>query len=345
MKATFQFLTALLICIMVGVPAANAVGANPIAGVGVMVALSSILSFVTPAGALYDVALMQMWERELVNKLRYEGQWMSRIPSKDKYVNNNIINITEVGADPRVLINNNTYPIPFSQRKDDNIPVGLNKYDTENTEITRDELYALPYDKEGSVIRDHREVLEERTSEHGLHSLAPVENHAEAPVLVTTGPVRNGRKMLIYADLVTLKEKWDKLKIPKKDRLLVLCTEHVADLLLEDKELKNQYQNHKEGAIATNYCGFELYEDVYNPVYDTDNKKKAFDAAPEGTDRNASVAFYVKRTFKAKGTLEMFKSDAKNDPENRRTLVGFQLYMVVLPVTLKGIASIVSAPQ
>lgn len=144
MKATFQFLTALLICIMVGVPAANAVGANPIAGVGVMVALSSILSFVTPAGALYDVALMQMWERELVNKLRYEGQWMSRIPSKDKYVNNNIINITEVGADPRVLINNNTYPIPFSQRKDDNIPVGLNKYDTENTEITRDELYALP---------------------------------------------------------------------------------------------------------------------------------------------------------------------------------------------------------
>lgn len=302
----------------------------------------------TAAGKILmaDVALNTLAEKELIKHFRHDATWLTEVPEKNQWVNQDVIKLNQIGADPDVLINNNTYPIPTAARVDDSIAISLFKYDTENTVITDDEMYALPYDKPGSVQEQHREKLEEYTSEHALHSLAPYQNDntKKTFVILTTGADDGtGRKRLTYADLVNLKGKMDGAKVPKQGRILVLCGEHVQDLLLEDKELKNQYQNHKDGVIATMYCGFKVYESVYNPVYNASNQKKAYDAAPAGTDKNASVVFYNKNTAKARGSVKRYFSDAESDPENRETKVGFRLYMICIPTKTTGLSAILSA--
>lgn len=294
-----------------------------------------------PTLAFAAVAKNELAEKELIKHFRHSGTWLERVPSKNQWVGNDVIKLNEIGADPEVLINNNTYPIAVSQRTDTSTAISLFKYDTTNTKITDDELYALPYDKPGSVQEQHRETLEERTQEHALHSLAPMANTADTPILQTTGANDGtGRKRLVSADLIEFKKKLDLLKIPLKGRVLVLCAQHIADLLLEDKALNVQYQNHKEGAIAQNYYSFEIYEDVYAPVYDSGLNKIPFGSVTPGTE--ASVFFLAQRTAKARGTVKRYMRTADGDPENRETVVGFRLYFIAIPTSLKGQGAIVS---
>ena len=307
--------------------------------------VSSTLDFAKDATAptlgFAAVAKKEMAERELIKHFRHSGTWLDRVPSKNQWVGNDVIKLNEIGADPDVLINNSTYPITVAQRTDTSTAISLFKYDTTNTKITDDELYALPYDKPGSVQQQHRETLEERTQEHALHSLAPAANTTSTPIIETTGADDgSGRLRLTSADLINYKKKLDNLKIPAKGRVLVLCPDHVADLLLEDKALNMQYQNHTTGAIAKNYYGFEIYEDIYSPLYTAGLTKIPFGSATEGTA--ASVLFLASRTAKARGSVSRYMSKAEDDPKNRETVVGFRLYFIAIPTSLLGQGAIVS---
>lgn len=291
------------------------------------------------------VALNILAEKELIKKFRHESTWMQEIPDKNEWVNNDVIKLNEIGADPSVLIDNTTYPIAVSGRVDDSIAISLHKFDTTNTKVTDDEINALPYDKIGSVQESHRLTLEEKTAEYGLHSLAPSANNntTQNYVVETTGADDgNGRKRLKTADLITLKQKLDTAKIPRKGRVLVLCSEHVTDLLLEDLTFSNRYQNTKDGVISENYYGFKIYESVYNPVYNASNVKVAYGAAPAGTDRNASIMFYAPSTAKARGTVKRYARLSENDPENRESTMGFRLYHLVTRTKVAGHSAIVS---
>ena len=309
--------------------------------------VSSTLDFARDATAptlgFAAVAKKEMSERELIKHFRHSGTWLERVPSKNQWVGNDVIKLNEIGADPEVLINNSTYPIAVAQRTDTSTAISLFKYDTTNTKITDDELYGLPYDKPGSVQQQHRETLEEETQAHALHSLAPVANTASTPILVTTGPDDGtGRLRLISKDLINYKKALSapELKIPMKGRILVLCPDHIADLLIEDKALEVQYHNHKEGAISKNYYGFELYEDIYAPEYDGSLDKIPFGSEISGTP--ASVLFLVQRTAKARGSVNRYMSKAEDNPLNRETVVGFRLYFIAIPTSLKGQGAIVS---
>jgi hypothetical protein len=302
--------------------------------------VTSNLDKIAPTTAFAAVAKKELAERELTKHFRHSGTWLERVPSKNQWVGNDVIKLNEIGADPDVLIDNTTYPISVSQRTDTSTAISLFKYDTTNTKITDDELYGLPYDKPGSVQEQHRETLEERTQEHALHSLAPAANTTKTPILLTTGAADGTRKRLASADLVNYKKALDLLKIPAKGRVLVLCADHIADLLLEDKALNNQYQNHTTGAIAKNYYGFELFEDIYSPLYTTGLTKIPFGSATEGTA--ASIFFLSSRTAKARGSVSRYMSKAEDNPLNRETVVGFRLYFIAIPTSLIGQGAIVS---
>ncbi len=288
--------------------------------------------------------LTELWTGELVDKFRFIGKWLSVIPSEDGYVNNNVIHLADVGADPSVLIDNASFPIASSQRTDTDIPVALKKFDTTNTIITKDELYGLPYDKGASVIKQHNAVLEEVTAQHGLFSLAPSGDTANTPIIATTG-ADNGssRKRLTLADIASAKKKLDDLKVPFAGRVLVLCNDHVNDLLLVDQSFRDRFINTKTGEPISFY-GFDIYQDVFCPVYNGSTAKKAWGAAAApSTDRNASTFFYAPRAFRAKGSVQMFWAAAENDPKNRQNEVGFSIYHIVLPKKNVGFGAIASA--
>lgn len=291
------------------------------------------------------VVLRELFLATLIEKLRASHAWLGKLKDESSFVGNNVIHLNEIGADPTVLINNTVYPIATATREDNAIPVSLNKYDTTNTRCSVDELYALPYDKPGSIIAQHKATLEEQMGAHGLYTLAP-QNGNKMPILVTTGPDDGtGRRMLVPNDLIRLQKAFDDAKIPKLGRMLILSNEHVSDLLLNTltSYAVAAFQNIGVGTVAPMLYGFELYQDLYAPVYNLNTKTlKAYGAASAATDSNGSVALSAPDAFRALGTNKMFYRDAELDPENRSTVVGFQVYGIACPYTRRSQAALIS---
>lgn len=284
--------------------------------------------------------LNQQAEREMIKKFRHDNSWLSELKSKNNWVNNDAIKIPRRGAAPTVLIDNTTYPIDKTQRDDDHIVVSLHKYDTENTIVTADELYALPYEKTSDVQQQHREELEDVTAQHALHSISPTANSAETPVLATTGDDDGtGRLRLTSKDVVKLKKALDKLNVPKMGRVLVLCPDHVADLLDEDRGFNTQYQNAIDGVLSKNYYGFKIYEANYTPTYDAGNSKVGFGAA--SGPKVSSICFHKNFAIKATGTVQRFSRSAEQDPENRQNTIGFRQWFLAVGIKDEGIGAII----
>lgn len=276
---------------------------------------------------------------ELIKKFRHENTWLEAVPSKPQWVGNDVIKIPIQGNAPKVLIDNTIYPINSSQREDGHLKVSLHKYETENTEVTTDELYALPYEKVNDVQTQHRETLEDVTAEHALFSITPQSNSAVTPVLVTTGPDDGtGRKRCVSNDILRLKAAYDKNKIPKKGRVLGLCSDHVNDLLIEDKTFAVRYQNTTEGVIAEKYYGFKTYEIGYAPTFTAAGQKIAYGAATVGYE--ASVSFYAPMVVKAPGTAERFAIDKTQNPTMRRHEIGFEMHWVCVALKDEGLGAI-----
>ena len=196
-----------------------------------------------------------------------------------------------------------------------------------------------------SVKERHSQALLVKKYAKAIHALAPDSNAAKTPVLKTTGDVEGGaatgRRMMQRSDIIALKKKFDVMQVPTEDRRLVLCPDHVNDLLMQDQKFAEQYYNYTTGKIANLY-GFQVYEFVNNPVYKAAGTKVAFGTAAGANEFQASVAFYGKMTFKATGSTKMYYSEAKTDPENQRSLINFRHYFIVLPKKKEAIAAIMS---
>lgn len=259
----------------------------------------------------------------------------------DKYVNNEIIDFNEIGADPSVLIDNTVYPIATAERTDEKRPVALKKMDTTNTAITDDDLFALPYDKKSSVMERHRISLKKAQIKLGAWSLTPTSHASDTPVIQTTGTATNNRKAFTTTDLIALKAQCDRLEIPLDARFLVLSNKHANDLLLVDQSFKDRYYNTASGKVIANILGFNIFESIHTPKFvGTTYAKKAFGAAAAGSDVDASFFFNNINSMKATGTTSMYLREAAQDPENRKTVIGFRQYFIVSPVQSKAIGAI-----
>lgn len=344
MKTGLKTISALMYNIVSGVILALMLGVSPLAGAATAVCISGVAGNFMPSGCAFEGVFTEIWTGELVKKLRAgtEATWLDGIPDYSDKAENDVIHLIDVGGDPDVLINNTTYPIPVQELVDTDIPIGLDKYQTKATRVTDDELYASSYDKMASVKERHGEAILENKFKKAIHALAPQKNTAKTPVIMTTGANADGRRRLLIRDIIALKDRFDKMEVPTQGRRLVLCTDHVNDLLMQDQTFKEQYYNYTSGKISNMY-GFEVYEYVSNPYFTTGGVKKDFKAAPASTDYQASVAFYVKRMFKASGTTKMYYSEAKNSPTTQESMVNFRHYFIVLPKKQEAIAAIASS--
>ena len=286
----------------------------------------------------------ELAEKELIKKFRHDNTWLSELKSKNQWVSNDVIKIPKQGTAPAVLINNAIFPIASNNRTDDFVVVSLNKYDTENTRVTQDELYAIAYEKLSDVQTQHREELEDQTAAHALFSIAVPANTVKTPVLETTGPLDGTRKRLTTKDLITMWKKLNDLKVPLAGRVIVLSSEHAADLMFEDSSREKTWGDLSGGLLASNHVGFKLYTAIYSPNYkliSTVWTKQAYGAVVAG-QVPASVVFYNKNACKATGTVTRFAREAKDDPENRQNTIGFQLWFVAVGIKEEGFAAIVS---
>jgi hypothetical protein len=289
----------------------------------------------------------EIWTGEVVRQMTYTGDFLTAVPDASKYADNDVIHINALGVKPDVLINNTTYPIPSMDTDDEDITISLDKFQTKRTTITDDEIEYITYDKVGEYVKSHAEALEESTSSKAAHAIAPAADAALTPVVLTTGAENAaGHKALLVADLIALKKEFDDQKIPQNpaQRILVLCPQHIADLLAVNQAFQLQYQNITTGKVL-NLFGFTIYEFADCPSYylvgGTTWTKVAF-GATEATSRVGSFAFYAPNVFKARGTVKFYRRNAENDPDNQETSFNYKLRFIAMPKKSEQIAAIVS---
>lgn len=315
---------------------AAAMGLSPIAGAVGMNCVGVLLSGEKTQGALRAGVCKEIWTGEMVKSLRgfVAGTWLDGIPDNSSIVDNDVIHLVDVGVDPEVLVNNTTYPIPLQALDDKDIAVKLDKFQTKVTPITDDELYSISYDKIARVKESHSNAINDAKFGKAAHALCAKGNTATTPVLKTTGEkdAATGRLKMTVKDVLAMKASMDKLGVPTTNRRLVLCTDHVNDLLEGDQTFKEQYNIDRNTGKVGKLYGFDIYEFENTPYYAAAGTKKAVgDKGGTAGDFHCSFAFYTPRVFKATGSTKMYWSPAENDPEYQRNKVNFRHYFVCMP--------------
>lgn len=330
-------LMSIVILFLLGVPDAGFWGL--IVGVVLPMALGKFL----PKGAALEGVYTEVWTGELVKQLRggMTASWLDGVSDYSAAVNNEVVHLVDVGGDPDVLINNTTYPIAAQELDDGDIALGLDKFQTKKTAVSDDQLFAISYDKMGSVIERHGDAITIAKFKKAAHALAPNSNTAKTPVVPTSGEDDNGRKKCTRKDIIALKRKLDALQVPTAGRRLVLCSDHVNDLLEDDQKFRDQYYNYTTGKIANMY-GFEVYEFENCPYFTKEGTKVPFKNSPSGTDHQASFCFYTKRVFRAQGSTKMYYRDAQTNPDYQQNEVNFRHYYIVLPKKMEALGAIYS---
>ena len=118
----------------------------------------------------------------------------------------NLIYIPATAFSPNVLINNKTYPIALQEYNDDTIIVKLDKYVTEATKVTDDQIIGCSYPIIDAVTKSHTNKINVTKYGKALHAIPPDANTTDTPVLALAGD------KCTYEDLVALKRKCDAAK-------------------------------------------------------------------------------------------------------------------------------------
>lgn len=335
MRKVMILLTALIFNCVSGAFLGGIIGVEPIIGALGMNAIAIAAGFLPMQSGLFAGVYKELWTGEMVKRLRggLVASWLDGIPDNSNLVENDVIHLVDVGVDPDVLVNNTTYPIPEQALNDADIPIGLDKFQTKVTPITDDELHALSYDKMSRVIESHGNAIDDAKFCKAAHSICAASNTATTPVLKTTGEVvtETGRKRLTRQDLIDLKAALDKLQVPAEGRRLVLCPDHVNDMLGWSEAFQRQYNlDNANGKVARLY-GFDIYEFAATPLYTTAGAKKDYDATASAGEFRCSFAFYTNRIFKATGSTKMYHSLAENHPDTQRSTINFRHYFIAMP--------------
>jgi hypothetical protein len=284
-----------------------------------------------------------VWVGWMLEALYSEFPFLDKMRDLSEYVNNDIINVREIGADPDVLINNNTYPIAVVERTDNNYPIGLDKYETVNTGINLKDSQRLNYDKVMSAISQHLSTLKQKTGEKWTHALGVMGSGANTPVLAATGADRgNGTRRLTTADVVRFATALDNLKVPSSDRVLILSANHAEDLVLEDINRFKALSDLKTGKLVDMF-GFEIGKSIHTPKYHKGTLAKlAYGAAATANDTDASIMWHKNEAGFAKGSMTMHYLPKEMNTGFRRDEVGFSHFGITTLLRSKYCGAIVS---
>ena len=280
----------------------------------------------------------EIWVNQLMENFYPDSSFLKYARDFSALVDYNAINMAEAGADPKVLVNNTTYPIKITQRVDKPLRIELDKFETENTLVRRPEAIEYSYDQLESVLMGHRNTLRAKTAMKAAHAYAPQEDSTYTPVIQTTGAAVSGRKRLQIDDILLLKERYDNAMIPLEGRYLVLNPSHVTDLILFDAKNLGNLTDLQNGT-PKRFAGFNILQTASTPKYNSSLQKIAFDGEEEGNF--CSFSFHSDEVMKADGDVFMYARE--NDPAERGTIVGFDKRFIALPIRNKGVGAIVSA--
>lgn len=257
----------------------------------------------------------------------------------------NIIHIPLSTFEPEVLINNTTYPIDTVEYSDDHATLTLDKFQTEVTTLSDDQVMGASYDKIDEATLSHIRAITKKKIAKAIHALAPASNAANTPVLAVTGAASGGRLTCTYNDLVNLKAAIDATGADAEGRRLVLCNDHWNDLLKDRANFGNQLVDYNSGKPAPEVAGFKLYNYINNPLYTAAGAKKAFGAAAAAGEWQGSVCYLETNVGKKTGLTKQYFLPSAQNPRNQSNELNYRHYYVVLPFQNKYIGALRSTAE
>ncbi|MDK7376151.1 hypothetical protein QP519_11495, partial [Weeksella virosa] len=95
----------------------------------------------------------------------------------------NLVHIPIALVDPKVLINNTTYPLTVVSYDDTGVTIKLDKYQTEPTSVSDDAIIGASYSKIDATTRGHVRNIIEKKYQKAIHALAPDKDDALTPIV------------------------------------------------------------------------------------------------------------------------------------------------------------------
>lgn len=278
----------------------------------------------------------ELWLETIKEGMVPDTSFLSRSVNMDEHVHANVLHLQEAGVDPKVLVDNDVWPIPVATRDDIPLELTLHTFDTENTLVRNVEEMESSYNKMESVVRSHRNSLIKNIAKHAAYNWCPSENSDMTPVVVSVGAVnKSGLKRISFEDILTMEAKFRALDVDMDSLVVVLNSVHLADLQAEDLKL------YKEVLASGKIFNSKLFTFSGLPYFDTTTgKKKAFGSAIAETDTQASLMYCETEVCLARGTTEVFVR--YKDPKERGDIIGFQQRAMALPIRGKYIGAIYS---
>lgn len=159
----------------------------------------------------------------------------------------------------------------------------------------------------------------------------------------STGASFNGRKRVSLSDIIMLRQAFNDAGVPDDgNRVLVLSSDHLTDLLIEDKDLYKNYVNTKTGELQPLLYGFKVFTYFNMPNFTIGTKSKtSFGTVTTTNESIASVAFYAPDMFRATGATKMYYD--KPDTQMQRTAFNYRHYYLVAPMKQRAMGALISA--
>lgn len=305
---------------------------------GLMFSVQMGLSVIplTPAGCLREGLNKEVWIPEIIEKFYPSDSFLTYSKDLSAWVNYDKINLQEAGADPKVYIDNEQYPIPIAVRTDIHHEIVLKRFDTENTVYINAIEIEESAEKRQSVIEGHRNALRQKFARLAAFNWAPAQEGDNTPVISSSGAKNlRGYKAFTFEDVLNMESRFDDLEIPLDERIMVINPQHMIDLRTQDMNMFKAMYNENR------LFSFRLTRSSLNPKYNgTTGVKTAWNAPVSSTDAISTLAYHQYSVARAQGTVDMYSR--LNDPEYRGDVIGFNMRGIAMPVTGKYIAAIYS---
>jgi hypothetical protein len=324
----FNMLIAFVMMTALNIAALPAIGAS--------IALGSISSFVKmPSGILRVGISKEIWTDILMEGFYPKDDFLAWSRDMSELVEYNTLNLAEAGADPNLLIDNTVYPIAAATRSDVPKTIVLRTLDTESTIIRNLEMKEAAYNKMESVVRGHRNTLRKGAIQLAAHFWSPDSDGLYTPVLTATGELVNGRRKLLFEDIIALQAKFDLMDIDVMSLALMLNPLHKSDLMAQDMKL------YKDIIASGNIFGLKYFTNSQTPRWNaTTGAKVAFQAIAAATDTVASIIWSKDEVMRADGSVEVFAK--YSDPDQKGDVINFQKRFVALPFRAKALGAVYS---
>lgn len=342
-----RLLTSIMFCFLSGSVFGPMVGLEADTAGLAMVAAGGVMSFLPmPQGVAMAGLAQEVWASALLEKFFPKGLWLSMAMDMSEFVNFNKINLAEIGVTPEVYLNQTT-TIGTVDASDSPSELILNIYDSQNTKLDRPAIQIeRNYNQVAAYTKRHADAIRTYFLKHAAFNFAPAGNSASTPVLAATGADRgDGKRALTIKDVIALQTAFNLAEIPQQDRVLVLDSQHQADLLNADKDLYKAFADVNTGEVSQLLYGFKVFVGTSElPKYTSVSAKVAFGAVVPGGAGQTSIAFQAGEVMRCQGDVGMFHLEASMNTGDRKDVIGFNMRGLATRMRNFGVGALVSLP-